>query len=217
MRLLHCKSNKYLTVKKRPSALLERNATRVTWTRPATRAPGSTSRRSAGGGRPLAGWWSVAGSSADADGGGPDELQLARRCRPRADRRPRLQVGGPVCRLVAMQSSKELQTIFELDPAVCMRPESHVPRSSSVRLQHFTTKAWVHSTYIPVDRESERPVMSKVGLAWRQLREDKEAFALVPVSAQEVRDLDFANDACKVLQGFSKKLETGLITNNERK
>ena len=64
--------------------------------------------------------------------------------------------------LVPMQSSKELQTIFELDPTVYMRPESHVPRSSYVRLQHFTTKAWVHSTCIPIDKESERPVMSKV-------------------------------------------------------
>ena len=61
-----------------------------------------------------------------------------------------------------MQSSNDLQTIFELDPTVYMRPKSHVPRSSYVRLQHFTTKAWVHSTCIPIDKESERPVMSKV-------------------------------------------------------
>ncbi|KAF0290289.1 Inositol 1,4,5-trisphosphate receptor [Amphibalanus amphitrite] len=129
--------------------------------------------------------------------------------------RDKLSGGGPVYQLVPMQSSNDLQTIFELDPTVYTRPESHVPRSSYVRLQHFTTKAWVHSTCIPIDKESERPVMSKVGLA--AVKEDKEAFALVPVSAQEVRDLDFANDACKVLQGFSEKLETGMITNNERK
>ena len=57
--------------------------------------------------------------------------------------------------------------------------------------------------------------LRQVGLA--TVKEDKEAFALVPVSAQEVRDLDFANDACNVLQGFSEKFETGLVTNNERK
>ncbi len=40
--------------------------------------------------------------------------------------------------------------------------------------------------------------MTKVDLAQR--REDEEAFAIVPVPAQEVRDLDFANDTAKAIQ-----------------
>ncbi len=40
--------------------------------------------------------------------------------------------------------------------------------------------------------------MTKVGLA--QKREDEEAFAIVPVPANEVRDLDFADDAAKTIQ-----------------
>ena len=56
----------------------------------------------------------------------------------------------------------------------------------------------------------------QVGLA--QSREDKEAFAIVPVSPQEVRDLDFANDAAKAIKKIADKMESGqTMTLTERK
>ncbi|CAF1038569.1 unnamed protein product [Didymodactylos carnosus] len=125
--------------------------------------------------------------------------------------------GMPVFALVPIPHGYDISSIFELDPTTITRNEEAVPLGSYVRLQHICTSTWVHSTNIKLDPDDDN-VRFKIGCA--QTKEDKEAFQIVHVSPDEVRDLDFANDAAQHFDMTVSKWEKLGTTNvhvNERK
>lgn len=117
--------------------------------------------------------------------------------------------------LASIANAYDHSTIFELDETTITVSDSLVPRNSYVRLKHWASGHWVHSTAIPIDKEEEKPIMWKIGCA--KIKEDKEAFQLIPVPPIEVRDLDFATDASKMLKIFADKMFGNQLLMNDRR
>ena len=67
----------------------------------------------------------------------------------------------------------------------------------------------------PINLTNMDDLLTQVGTA--QIKEDKEAFAIIQVQKEEVRDLDFVSDASQALTTYCKKMTEGNISPMERR
>lgn len=106
--------------------------------------------------------------------------------------------GAPVYKLISIEFSYDIATIFEFDSTnTNVDGDDYIPVHSNVILKHHPTATFVHSTNIVIDKDQKKSCMSKVGCAQNKCLD--EVFAVKPVSSTEVRDLDFVYDAFIVL------------------
>ena len=89
-----------------------------------------------------------------------------------------------------------------------------------MRLRHLQTNTWVHAMATFIDGMADgdinpKPTMLKVGTAAE--RDDREAFAIMPVNDLEIRDLDFCADTQRVLSYHARRVKDGTISSLEKK
>lgn len=108
--------------------------------------------------------------------------------------------------------------VFVLDPCSLTKMESRIAQRTYVRLLHVLTKTWIHTTD-PTEKQNlyhfSKNERGWVKVVSENFKIDKETFALLPVSPDEVRDLDFANDACRALHNFIGLIKNGKIISKE--
>ena len=90
-----------------------------------------------------------------------------------------------------------------------------ISKDAFVRLRHVATSTWVRS--LPHDSADEDASDNVIDVVAHIERDDREAFAISPVSALEIRDLDFCSDSYRVLAFNARRLKSGTITSVERR
>jgi len=118
------------------------------------------------------------------------------------------QKGAPVYKLISIEFSYDYATLFEFDSTTMnVNSDDYIPVQSNITLKHHPTSTYVHSTSIYIDKDKKKSCMSKVGCA--QNKGHDEVFAVIPVSATEIRDLDFVYDACLLLNEAHDLIKEG--------
>lgn len=108
------------------------------------------------------------------------------------------QKSAPVYKLMSIEYSYDFSTLFEFDSTTMnVNVDDFIPIHSNITLKHHPTGTYVHSTNIYIDKDKKKSCMAKVGCA--QNKGVNEVFGVIPVSATEIRDLDFVYDACLLL------------------
>lgn len=121
--------------------------------------------------------------------------------------------GAPVFKLISIEFSYDFATLFEFDSTTTnVNKDDYIPIQSNITLKHHPTGTYVHSTNIYIDNDKKKKSMSKVGCA--QNKGLDEVFAVIPVSATEIRDLDFVYDACLLLNEAHDLIKESLSTTN---
>ncbi|CAH8526099.1 unnamed protein product [Schistosoma turkestanicum] len=93
------------------------------------------------------------------------------------------------------------ETIFELDSTSHHQVnDGLIPNNAFVRICHTATHMWIKASEIPIDMDVDKPIMYKLNLT--SCKDNKEVFAILPVPANVVRDLDFASDSFKALRAI---------------
>lgn len=105
---------------------------------------------------------------------------------------------APIYKLTSIEFSYDYATLFEFDSTTTnVNGDDYIPIHSNITLKHHPTGTYVHSTSIYIDKDKRKNCMSKVGCA--QNKGLDEVFAVIPVLATEIRDLDFVYDASVML------------------
>lgn len=114
--------------------------------------------------------------------------------------REKLRNKGALCyKLISIEFSYDYATLFEFDSTTMnVNGDDYIPIHSNITLKHHPTGTYVHSTNIYIDKDEKKSCMSKVGCA--QNKGLDEVFAVIPVAATEIRDLDFVYDAWVLLK-----------------
>ncbi|CAH8570449.1 unnamed protein product [Schistosoma intercalatum] len=122
---------------------------------------------------------------------------------------------GCIESFLTLSKEPTYETVFEMDSTSHYKEsDGFIPNNAFVRICHTASRMWIKASDIPIDTDADKPIMYKLNLT--SFKDNKEVFAILPVPANVVRDLDFASDSFKALKAILCILnEQGRLTETQ--